>query len=346
MDNCPRFPVNLYPECNPRFISMTVLEGLKKNTELMQLNCTDPDNAGGGQLTWTIMSGNVRGVFQVTKTGMVRTKKKPDAEGRVNPYTLFISASDAGEPSLAAVVVLNIFISSINDEPPRIEGLPSVIDVPEDSPVGTIVTSCTLVDDDTSRLPQGLARVEIISGNEDNFYRLDAITCALSLNERLDYETMGPRTLRLRARDLDTAAPLTTEQSVTINIVDVNDHRPTCEEYVIFLTVAEDTVVGEEVTSLNCSDIDVSDTLQYVIAPGSPDLLAVDLNTGVMTVARALDFETDANFDVTVHVHDLSAVPFTTTVVVVVEVTDVDDNIPQFADSLITAGRGAGVAEW
>ena len=66
------------------------------------------------------------------------------------------------------------------------------------------------------------------AGNEDNLFRLDRRTCALSLNERLDYETMAPRQLLFQAYELDVAAPLTTEQNVTINIVDYNDHSPVC----------------------------------------------------------------------------------------------------------------------
>ena len=66
------------------------------------------------------------------------------------------------------------------------------------------------------------------AGNEDSLFRLDPRTCALTLNKRLDYETMTARQLLFQAYELDVAAPLTTEQNVTINVVDYNDHPPVC----------------------------------------------------------------------------------------------------------------------
>ena len=75
------------------------------------------------------------------------------------------------------------------------------------------------------------------------------------------------------------------------------------------------------------------------VIPGSPDKLAVDENTGEVTVANQTDFETeDRNFDVFVHVHDVSSNPMTVTVVINVDITDVDDNVPLFESDVTHIG--------
>ena len=75
------------------------------------------------------------------------------------------------------------------------------------------------------------------------------------------------------------------------------------------------------------------------VIPGSPDKLAVDENTGEVTVVSPTDFETeDRNFDVFVHVHDVSANPMTVTVVINVEITDVDDNVRLFESDVTHIG--------
>ena len=77
------------------------------------------------------------------------------------------------------------------------------------------------------------------------------------------------------------------------------------------------------------------------IIPGSSDKLAVDQDTGEVTVASSTDFESeDRNYDVIVHVHDVSANPMTVTVVINVQVTDVDDNTPRFDSDVIHIGTG------
>ncbi|KAK7101763.1 hypothetical protein V1264_020094 [Littorina saxatilis] len=147
---------------------------------------------------------------------------------------------------------------------------------------------------------------------------------------------MQPQQLMLRARELSISAFRTADLNITINIVDSNDHPPKCADYVIFLTLPEDAAPGTVLTSLNCSDIDVSDRLEYTIASDSSNRFAVNSSTGEVSVARFMDFETeDHNTDVIVYVHDVSSTPFTMTVLINLLITDVDDNAPQFSSDVI-----------
>ena len=77
------------------------------------------------------------------------------------PFQLLIDVEDSGSPILVSTVVLTIFITSVNDEKPQMVNLPSEVDVVENTPIGSIILGCTLMDADSARLPVGVARARI-----------------------------------------------------------------------------------------------------------------------------------------------------------------------------------------
>ncbi len=66
-------------------------------------------------------------------------------------------------------------------------------------------------------------------------------------------------------------------------------------------TVAEDAIVGTTVgvTGL-ATDADVTDTVTYTLDDDAGGLFAIDANTGVVTVAGGLDYETATSHDITI----------------------------------------------
>ena len=66
-------------------------------------------------------------------------------------------------------------------------------------------------------------------------------------------------------------------------------------------TVAEDAIVGATVgvTAL-ATDADVGATITYSLDDDAGGLFAIDANTGVVTVAAALDYETATSHTITV----------------------------------------------
>ena len=78
------------------------------------------------------------------------------------PFQLLIDVEDSGSPMLVSTVVLTIFITSVNDEEPQMVNLPSEVDVVENTPIGSIILGCTLMDADSARLPVGVARARIV----------------------------------------------------------------------------------------------------------------------------------------------------------------------------------------
>ncbi len=104
--------------------------------------------------------------------------------------------------------------------------------------------------------------------------------------------------------------------------------------------LAEDATVGTVVTTLTASHPD-GDSLSFAITSGNGDgKFAIDGATGEITVAEALDYETNASYGLTVEVADGSGDSDSGTVTV--NVTDVDEGGGGDGDGTSDGGGGGG----
>lgn len=95
---------------------------------------------------------------------------------------------------------------------------------------------------------------------------------------------------------------------------------------------AEDASVGTIVGSVTASDQNADDVLSYVITSGNDGSFAIDSETGEITLASSLDYETSTSYTLTVEVTDAGGL--SDTVNVSIEVTDIA-NDDSDADGLI-----------
>ena len=103
------------------------------------------------------------------------------------------------------------------------------------------------------------------------------------------------------------------------------------------VNLAEDASSGDGVITIVADDVTTGDTLTYSISDGNADgLFAIDSNTGAITLAGELDFETGpTEYILTVQVSDGNG--GTDTAVVTVTVTNVDEGDPVFTGDLTGA---------
>jgi len=118
----------------------------------------------------------------------------------------------------------------------------------------------------------------------------------VSFKNAPDYETKSSYTFTATASD----GALTTTQTVTVNLTNLNDNTPVLADSTI--SRAE----GSSLTALTLSatDVDVSDTLSYNISGGDSGSFNIDENTGVVTFKNAPNFETKSSYTFTATVSD------------------------------------------
>ena len=123
---------------------------------------------------------------------------------------------------------------------------------------------------------------------------------------------------------------------VTINVNDdtteTNIHNPYFIGGAIALDVFEDIAVGVRIATLTALDGDDGDTLTYSILAGNErGLFALDANTGALSIAKTLDYETAITHTLTVQVVDGNGK--SDKAEVVVNVLDVSPETPAPADT-------------
>lgn len=117
----------------------------------------------------------------------------------------------------------------------------------------------------------------------------------------LDYETSASHDITVRVTD---SGGNTYDEVMTLNLTDVNE-TPT-DLSLTNVEIAEGAANGTVVGTAAASDADAGETFSYSLTNDAGGRFAIDVNTGVITVADGslLDYETAAAHDVTVRVTD------------------------------------------
>lgn len=138
-----------------------------------------------------------------------------------------------------------------------------------------------------------------------------------------------------------------TVTSVDVLILDTNDHAPLFHQDIYTLTVPEDTPTDITLLTLSAEDQDWSPEnthLDYAIIRGNEEkrfCLEVKMvqvenqmrNVGKLVLCNPLDRETTESYALTVSVSDRGTPPLNSSAVVMVTVTDCNDNAPVFSNT-------------
>ncbi|WP_108326791.1 cadherin domain-containing protein [Limnohabitans sp. MMS-10A-192] len=245
-------------------------------------------------------------------------------------YTLDVEVTDGANTSTAVQVTVNLV--NVNDNTP-VATPPAAVDLAEDAAAGDIAGAVvTATDADGTLNPLTFSLVNApIDGLGNDLFAIDPVTGQISLTDEgaasIDYESADQSyTLDVEASDGTNAS--TTQ--VTINLTDVNDNPVVGPDDVDAAAdaVDEDAAVGAVVgvTAL-ASDADAGgQTITYSLSNNPGGLFAINEETGVVTVALALDYETAQSHEITVLA--TSADGSSESGTVTIAVGNVNDNMP------------------
>lgn len=121
---------------------------------------------------------------------------------------------------------------------------------------------------------------------------------------------------------------------MVIDIIDENDNRPVFDPDFISLPVREDIIDGADLTIARATDADFGENAQieYFIEANETDLFEIGRLTGIISLRGQLDFETEQVHMFMVIATDLGTPMLNDTLVVTIEVTDVNDNPPSIVN--------------
>ncbi len=280
-DNPPLFDAELY--------RVSIPENSILSTSVFQIPATDADATTNSELRYTILSGNLGGVFIVNEIfGLITTSDYLDRE--VTPsYTLGVRVIDLGTPQFTATAVVEVTVQDVNDNTPRFESRTYSISIPESIEIGSEILSVSASDLDIG-LNANLTYLMV----ETNAFEVDLFSGIITLTQSLDFEVIPSYTLMLMVSDNGLPSPLTDTAIVLISLSDVNEAPPTFTSPSYSVDVAQNAVVGTPIGYFIANDNDSNALIEYTLS-GGDGYFNVDELEGTVYVSNPLDINGSYN---------------------------------------------------
>jgi VCBS repeat-containing protein len=266
-------------------------ENIAVGTNVTTMTANDQDI--GQTLTYSIQSGNTGGMFAINAaTGQITFAGSPNFEA-VSSYNLVVRVTDNGFGNLFSEQTISIGINDLNETP--ILNPVGPLSIPENVPSGTVITTLIGTDVDAGQT----LTYTIQSGNGSGLFALDSATGVLTFTASPNFEAGSLYTLVLRVTD-DGVGALYSEQTITINILDVNDAPLTLT--LSNNRIVENSTIGTVIGDFTTFDEDVADTHIYSLLINPFGKFALVGNQLVSN--DAIDYEQHQSFTIRIRTDD------------------------------------------
>ncbi|XP_058533352.1 protocadherin beta-15 [Ochotona princeps] len=248
---------------------------------------------------------------------------------------LTLTARDGGSPPRSGTAHIRVLVMDVNDNAPEFTQTLYEVQVPEDSPKGSIVVQVTARDLDAGTY--GETSYALIYSSQDirKTFELNSLSGKVRLIRKLDFETVSSYEFDIEASD---GGGLSGKCSVSIKVLDVNDNPPEITISSLTSSVPENSP-ETEVALFRIRDRDSGDNgrMIFSIQNDVPFKLKPTLDNFITLVTDGpLDREAKAHYTITITVSDLGTPRLQSQHNVTVHVSDVNDNAPTFSQALYT----------
>ncbi|XP_039474084.1 protocadherin alpha-8-like isoform X13 [Oreochromis aureus] len=263
-------------------------------------------------------------------------QKSLDRE-KESEHKLILTAIDGGSPPRLGTLNVTVTVLDSNDNHPTFSQEVYYATISENTDAGAFVIKLNATD-----LDEGInGQIEYFFGGElkDNLYEIfnmDKDTGELRINGGIDFEKTDIFKLEVHATDKG-QPPMSADCTVIINVLDVNDNKPEIEVTSLSKMVSEDSKPGTVVALISITDQDaglngkvicsLSDNVPFDLKPSFQD------NMYSLIIKHKLDRESVSHYDVTITATDCGVPPLSTFRTLSIDVSDVNDNAPQFAQN-------------
>ncbi|XP_076861955.1 protocadherin gamma-A8-like isoform X18 [Brachyhypopomus gauderio] len=258
--------------------------------------------------------------------------QKPLDREKQDHITLLLTAVDGGEPKMSGTMQIQIIVLDANDNAPVCLQPLYKTSVTEHSPKGTALTTISAVDADEG--PSGLITYTL-SNNIDtaDIFTINDNDGLLSVNGDIDFE-------KVKSYEIDVVATDQGGHSDTCKvIVDVDDKNDNCPSINIMSKssdVYENVQIGTVTAIINVQDSDSGENgrVHCKINENVPFKLKSTTNNFFSLVTDAyLDRERESGYNISVSCADDGSPSLSSSVVLSLKISDVNDNAPVFERS-------------
>lgn len=266
---------------------------------ILTVSASDNDDGPNGMVRYSISAGNERKEFAVDAiSGAVTILQSLDYD-IIQEYHLNITAEDLGFQSKIAVAMLTVTLTDINDNPPIFNQTIYHAYLAENLPSHSFVYQAHATDKDSPK--NAIIQYSYKNGGDLDLFLIDQITGVITSKDTFDYEEQNEYVLNILARNPDST--MSGSAKILVHITGINEFYPSFVQPVFHFDVSESADVGTSVGVIQATDKDVGEDgkVFYLLVGSSNDKgFSVHCETGIVTVSRNLDRETQSRVVLTV----------------------------------------------
>uniref|UniRef100_A0A8C1I971 FAT atypical cadherin 3b n=1 Tax=Cyprinus carpio TaxID=7962 RepID=A0A8C1I971_CYPCA len=336
----------------PRFRAIEYRVSIKANVPMgslvTQIQAQDPDSGDNGRVSYSLYSETRLPLVDVLEiepdSGWMVTKGSM-AHLRGTVLSFFVKATDGGIPAKHSLVSAFIHVLPPDANVPSFTQPQYSYTVPEDTPVGTVLGSVYLSPGQTAFF--SVVNGETGESNQGGTFLVERETGILRLVNPLDYELINIYRFKVAATMRQALVESMSVVDVEVKVLDVNDNKPLFETSSYVAMVMEGMPRGTRVIQVRALDPDWGSNGQvyYNLGPtlnqeqdkasrsksAAGAMFVIDSKTGWITTLGDLDHEMCPSYTFNVVASDLGeGVSLSSTAIVTVAITDVNDNPPTF----------------
>ncbi|KAM6222698.1 protocadherin alpha-13 isoform 5-T5 [Rhynchocyon petersi] len=329
-DNAP-----VFPESKRR---ISIAESRPVETRFPLDGASDADTGANSALTYRLNSNDIFALDTLDNreqtSSLSLVLKQPLDREEIQEHSLLLTARDGGKPELTGTVQLLITVLDVNDNAPEFGQSIYKARMLENSLNGTLVTKLNATDpDDGSNGDIVYSFRRPVSPSVVYTFIINPNNGEIRTKGNLDFEEKKLYEIPVVAVDKGNV-PMAGHCTVLVEVLDVNDYAPEITITSLSLPIREDAQPSTVVALIRVSDRDSGINGQVIcsLTPHNPfKLVSTFKNYYSLVLDNALDRESVSTYELVVTARDGGSPSLSATASVSVEVADVNDNAPAFA---------------
>ncbi|XP_054647600.1 protocadherin alpha-13-like isoform X32 [Dunckerocampus dactyliophorus] len=332
-DNAPRFVEESH--------SINVSEISPTGEHFLLPLALDSDTAGNSVKTYKLsqneyFSLEVQGGGEHGVSAELVLIKALDREKQAT-VKLTLSAIDGGKPPKTGTLEINVNVLDVNDNTPSFSQALYKARVKENALPGSLVIQLSATDLDEGDNGKLLfAFVKRAHFDPADVFLIDAETGEITVKGLLDYETQAAYDIHVQATD-KSPSPRRANAKLLVEVLDVNDNAPEIVVTSLMNPVKEDAEIGSVVALVTVTDEDggKNGNTQSKITGAAPFKLKSNYkNYYSLVVDGLIDREECSMYNVTIVATDEGSPQLSSSSVITIQVSDVNDNAPHFPEPI------------
>ncbi|XP_031654445.1 protocadherin alpha-2 isoform X20 [Oncorhynchus kisutch] len=251
---------------------------------------------------------------------------------------LTLTAVDGGKPPRSGTSQIIVHVIDVNDNSPTFSKSLYKVRVNENVSLGTQLLKLEATDLDEG--PHADILYSFMKRGNVNYadmFSIDSQSGAITVKANLDHEENAAYELRVQATDQGPTAR-SGYSKVLVEVIDINDNAPEISVTSLINPVKEDADIGTVVALVTVTDKDGGKngfSNSKLVGSVPFKLTSNHKNDYSLVVDGHLDRESATQYNVTITAKDEGTPPLSSTRVITVDVSDVNDNAPRFSEPII-----------